>query len=77
VREGERDRASAEHHQRERRVGAVEPVGAEDAQADLVVERLGAALVDPEPDRLEDPVVVAAERAATRPNGSRWLRVAC
>ena len=33
-------------------------------EPDLVVERLGAALVDPEADRVEDPVAVFADRFA-------------
>jgi hypothetical protein len=41
----------------------VESVGAAGDEPDFVVECFGAALVDPEPDRLEDPVAVAADRA--------------
>ncbi len=40
----------------------MEPVGASGDQADFVVERFGASLVDPEADRGEDPVVVSADR---------------
>jgi hypothetical protein len=42
----------------------VESVGAAGDQPDFVVERLGAALVDPEADRVEDPVAVFADRLA-------------
>ena len=48
--------------ERERGFGGVESVGAAGDEADLVVERLGAALVDPETDGVEDPVAVAADR---------------
>jgi hypothetical protein len=60
----EGDGAAGEHHESEGGFGAVEPVGAAGDEPDLVVERLGAALVDPEADRLEDPVAVAADRLA-------------
>ena len=42
----------------------MEAVGAAGDQPDLVVERLGAALVDAEADRVEDPVAVLADRLA-------------
>jgi len=51
-----------EEHERERGLRAVEAVGAAGDQPDLVVERLGAALVDAQADRGEDPVAVSAER---------------
>ena len=41
---------------------AVEPVGAAGDEPDLVVECLGAALVDAQADRGEDPVAVTAQR---------------
>lgn len=40
----------------------MEAVGAAGDEPDLVVQRLGAALVDPETDRLEDPVAVFEDR---------------
>ena len=43
---------------------AVKSVGAAGDEADLVVERLGAALVDAEADRGEDPVAVLADGCA-------------
>lgn len=60
----EADGAAAEHHERECRVGGVEAVGASGDEADFVVQRLGAALVDPEPDCVKDPVAVTADRLA-------------
>ena len=42
----------------------MESVGAAGDQSDLVVERFGASLVDPEADRREDPVAVLADRFA-------------
>jgi len=58
------DRPAGEQHERERGRGRVKAVGAADEQADLVVERLGAALVDAEADRGEDAVAVLADRPA-------------
>jgi hypothetical protein len=58
----EGDRSAGQHHKRERGFGAVEAVGAAGDQSDLVVQRFGAALVDPEADRVKDPVAVAADR---------------
>src|SRR6516225_7260406 len=62
--EVEGDGAAGEEDERECGLGAVKSVGAAGDEADLVVERLGAALVDPEPDRGEDPVAVFADRFA-------------
>ena len=58
------DRPAGEHDERKRGLGGVEPVRAAGDEPDLVVERLGAALVDPEADRVEDPVAVFADRFA-------------
>ena len=58
------DWAAGEQDQRERALGGVKAVGAAGDQADLVVERLGAALVDAQADGGEDPVAVAADRLA-------------
>src|SRR5439155_4546473 len=55
------DRSACEERERERGLGVVEAAGAAGEQADLVVERLGAALVDAEADRGEDPVAVSAD----------------
>jgi hypothetical protein len=64
VREAQGDRAAGEHHEGERGVGGVKPVGAAGDEPDPVVERFGPALVDAEPDRGEDPVAVLADRLA-------------
>jgi hypothetical protein len=56
-----RDRPAGEQHERERGLRAVEAVGAAGDQTDLVVERFGAALVDAQADRGEDPVAVLAQ----------------
>ena len=56
------DRAAGEHDECERGVSGVKPVGAAGDQTDLVVERFGAALVDPETNRGEDPGAVFADR---------------
>ena len=50
--------------ERERGLGGVKPVRAAGDEPDLVVERFGAALVDAEADRGEDPVAVFADRLA-------------
>ena len=62
--EVEGDRPAGEQDEGERGLGGVEAVGAAGDEADLVVERFGAALVDAEADRGEDPVVVLADRFA-------------
>jgi hypothetical protein len=58
------DGSAGEHDERERGAGGVESVGAAGAQPDLVVQRFGATLGDPEADRGEDPVAVFADRLA-------------
>jgi hypothetical protein len=58
------DRAAGEQHERERGVGGVRAVGAAGDEPDLVVQGLGASLVDLEADRGEDPVAVLADRFA-------------
>ena len=58
------DRPAGEHHERECGLGGVKAVGAAGDQPDLVVERLGAPVVDPEADRGEDPVAVFTDRLA-------------
>ena len=60
--ECEGDGSAGEHD--ERGAGGVESVGAARDQPDLVVQRFGAALGDPEADRGEDPVAVFADRLA-------------
>jgi hypothetical protein len=57
------------HHTREGDLGGVEAVDASCDEPDFVVERSGAALVDPEPDRVKDPVAVAADRAGEPDEG--------
>jgi hypothetical protein len=57
-----RERSVGEQDQRERGLRAVEPVRAAGDEPDLVVERFGASLVDPEADCGEDPVAVFADR---------------
>ena len=57
----EGDRSAGEHHEREGGVGAVESVGAARDEADFGVERFGPALVDLEPDRVEDRFAVTAD----------------
>jgi len=54
------NRAAGEHHQRERSLGGVEPVGAAGDEPHLVVERLDAGVVDPKPDSGQDAVAVGA-----------------
>ena len=61
--EAKGDRAAAEHHQRERGLGGVEPVGAAGDEPHLVVERLDPGVVDAKADRGEDAVAVGADRA--------------
>jgi hypothetical protein len=58
------DGLQGQEHERERGFGGVEAVGATRDQPDLVVERFGAALVDPEAHTGEDPVAVFADRRA-------------
>jgi hypothetical protein len=58
------DGAAGEQHERERGLGRVKAVCAAGDEPDFVVERFGAALVDPEADRGEDPVAVFADRSA-------------
>jgi len=58
------DGAAGEHDERECGLGGVKAVGAAGDEPDLVVECLGAALVDAEADRGEDPVAVFADRLA-------------
>ena len=58
------DGSAGEQHERERGLGGVKAVRAAGDEADLVVECFGAALVDPEADRGEDPVAVFADRLA-------------
>jgi hypothetical protein len=60
----EGDWPAGEHHEREGGVGGVKAVGAAGDESDLVVERFGAALVDPEADGSEDAVAVLADRLA-------------
>src|ERR1035437_1026515 len=60
----EGDRSAGEQHERERGFGGVKAVGAAGDEANLVVQSLGASLVDPEADRGEDPVAVLADRLA-------------
>ena len=67
------DRPAGEHDERERGVGGVKAVRAAGDEPDLVVERLGAALVDLEADRVEDPVAVLADRFA---EADEWLQAA-
>jgi hypothetical protein len=74
VREVQGDWSAGEHHERERGFGGVKAVGAANDQADLVVERLGASLVDAEADRREDAVAVLAERPAEPDEGSSRQR---
>jgi hypothetical protein len=62
VGEAKGDRAAGEHHQRERRLGGVEPVGAAGDEPHLVVERLHPGVVDPQPDGGEDAVAVLVDR---------------
>ena len=57
----EGDRSAGEEYEREGGLGGVESVGAADDQPDFVVERFGAALVDFEADRGEDPVAMFAD----------------
>ena len=57
------------HDQRERGLGGVKAVRAPGDEPDLVVERLGAALVDPEADGGKDPVAVFADRLAELDEG--------
>src|SRR6266496_1119531 len=52
--EAKGDRAAGEHHQRERGLGGVEPVGAPGDEPHLVVERLNPSVVDAKADRGED-----------------------
>src|SRR5215211_208858 len=63
VGETEGDRAAGEHHQRERGLGGVEPVGAAGDEPHLVVERLNPRVVDAKADRGEDAVAVGADGA--------------
>ena len=58
------DWAAGEQDEGERGFGAVETIGAAGDQPDRVVERFGAALVDAQADRGEDPVAVFAQRLA-------------
>src|SRR6266508_2282653 len=60
--EAEGDRAAGEHHQRERRLGGVEPIGAAGDEPHLVVERLDSGVVDPQPDGGEDAIAVLVDR---------------
>jgi hypothetical protein len=62
--ECEGDGSAGEHDESERGAGGVKSVRATGDQPDLVVERFGAALGDPEADRGEDPVAVFADRLA-------------
>jgi len=73
VRELEGDRSAAEHHEREGGFGGVESVGAAGDQADLVVERCGASLVDPEADCGEDPIAVLADRSPEADERLEWI----
>ena len=69
MREVKGDRPAGEHDERERGLGGVKAVRTAGDEPDLVVERLGAALVDPEADRVEDPVAVFADRFAEADEG--------
>ena len=64
VRGLESDRSAGEHDEREGGFRGVKAIGAAGDQADLVVQRFGAALVDAQADRGEDPVAVFADRLA-------------
>ena len=64
MREVKGERPAGEQHERERGFGRVKAMGAAGDEADLVVERFGAALVDAEADGGEDPVAVFADRPA-------------
>src|SRR5512132_2889077 len=64
VREVKGDLPESAQREPERGLRAVEAVGAAGDEADLVVERLGASLVDAEADRGEDAVAVAADGSA-------------
>jgi hypothetical protein len=55
------DGSAGEHHQGERSLGGVEPVGASDDQSYVVVESFGAAVVHPEADGGEDAVAELAD----------------
>ncbi len=61
--EAKGDRAAGEHHQRERGLGGVEPVGAPGDEPHLVVERLNPSVVDAKADRGEDALTVGADGA--------------
>src|SRR6266508_4790373 len=63
VGEAEGDGAAGEHHQRERGLGGVGPVGAAGDEPDLVVERLDPGVVGPKAERGEDALAVGADRA--------------
>jgi hypothetical protein len=55
------NRAAGKHHQRERGLGGVEPVGAASDEPHLVVERLNPSVVDAKADRGEDARTVGAD----------------
>src|SRR6266511_1383820 len=61
--EAKGDRAAGEHHQRERGLGGVEPVGAPGDEPHLVVERVNPSVVDAKADRGEDALTVGADGA--------------
>src|SRR6266540_1315568 len=61
--EAEGNQAAGEHHQRERSLGCVEPVGAAGDEPHLVVERLDSGVVDPQPDGGEDALAVGTDGA--------------
>lgn len=75
MREVKVDRAAAEHHEGERRVGAVEAVGAAGDQSDLV-QRFGVPWLILSRIAVKDPVAVLADRAAQLDDGSSRLRAA-
>src|SRR6266508_1977718 len=76
VGEAEGDGAAGEHHQRERGLGGVGPVGAAGDEPDLVVERLNPSVVDAKADRGEDALAVGADRAGEGDGRPRRLRLA-
>ena len=60
------DGSAGEQPERECGFGGVKAAGAAGDEPDLVVERLGASLVDPQADGGEDPVAVLADCLAER-----------
>jgi hypothetical protein len=74
--ESEGNWAAGEHHQRERGLGGVEPVGAAGDEPHLVVERLDPGVVDPNRVAARMPWRCLRMVPARVTNGARRLRLA-